>query len=88
MYRGRYAWIAVNTLLGQVGRDALETYSACDLGGGSVQCMFAMPGESASLRKGKTRRALPKGYVETVSGGGRKYDLYVHSFLGLSLIHI
>ncbi len=25
-------------------------------------------------------------YVETVTGGGRKYDLYVHSFLGYGLL--
>ena len=83
---GKYAWIAVNTLLGQVGRDALETYAACDLGGGSVQCMFAMPGDAASLRKGTPRKPSPPGYVESVSGGGRSYDLYVHSFLGYGLL--
>ncbi len=70
-----------------MGRDPLETYAACDLGGGSVQCMFALPTESASLRKGVVgRRKPPAGYVETVAGGGRKYDLYVHSFLGYGLL--
>ena len=84
---GKYAWIAVNTLLGQVGQDPSETYAACDLGGGSVQCMFAMPGDSASLRKGNpTQKDMPAGYVEKVTGGGRSYNLYVHSFLGYGLL--
>jgi apyrase len=79
---GKYAWIAVNTLLGKIGNAPSETFAACDLGGGSVQCMFAMPENAV---RGSEVKA-PNGYVESVTGGGRTYNLYVHSFLGYGLL--
>ena len=52
--------------------------AAIDLGGGSVQLAHALPASVASR--------APDGYVSELSGGGRKYSVYVHSYLGYGLM--
>lgn len=52
--------------------------AAIDLGGGSVQEAFALPDPDA--------KAAPDGYVTTLRAGGKKFSVYVHSYLGYGLM--
>lgn len=44
--------------------------AAIDLGGGSVQMAYAMNAKEA--------RKAPDGYVQSLAGAGRAYNVYVH----------
>jgi len=74
---GKFAWLAVNMLTKKLGAPAGKTVGVIDLGGGSVQMMRALEA------KGKAT-AVPE-YVTATSWQGKKYDLYVNSFLGFGL---
>jgi apyrase len=75
---GKYAWVAINYLLGSLGKAATDTLGVIDLGGGSVQMMRALPTSFA--------KSAPEGYLSKVSGGGKDYNLYVHSWDGYGLM--
>jgi apyrase len=75
---GKYAWVAINYLLGALGLEADDTLGVIDLGGGSVQMMRALPDAFA--------KNAPEGYLTKVKGGGKEYDLYVHSYDGYGLM--
>ena len=75
---GAFAWLTLNYLLGYLGKAEEETMAAIDMGGGSVQQAFALKPEDA--------RSAPDGYLTQLSGGGRTYSVYVHSYLGFGLM--
>ncbi|EIE24311.1 apyrase [Coccomyxa subellipsoidea C-169] len=75
---GAFAWLTLNYLLGHLGEAEEKTVAAIDLGGGSVQQAFAIKPQDASK--------APPGYITQLSGGGRAYSVYVHSYLGFGLM--
>lgn len=76
---GAFAWLTLNYLLGNLGKDPSQTVAAIDLGGGSVQQAFALPPDVAHA-------APSSDYIMALSGGGKTYDVYVHSYLGFGLM--
>ena len=80
---GAYAWVALNYLLGNLGGAFSSTAAIVDLGGGSVQIAYALPPGDAEMR-GSTSET--DGDVRVMSGGGKSYSVYVHSFLGFGLM--
>ncbi|KAL6785712.1 hypothetical protein ACKKBF_B01340 [Auxenochlorella protothecoides x Auxenochlorella symbiontica] len=76
---GAFAWLTLNYLLGRLGEHEDRTVAAIDLGGGSVQEAFAMTAEEAA-------GAPHANYTTTLSGGGRRYSVYVYSYLGYGLM--
>eukprot|EP00958_Prasinococcus_capsulatus_P021097 scaffold2809_cov373-Prasinococcus_capsulatus_cf.AAC.10 len=75
---GAFGWVTVNYLLGKLGQPYDKTVGVVDLGGGSVQFMYAV---SPTVAK-----KAPAGYVRQLRGGGKTYDVYVHSYLGYGLM--
>eukprot|EP00475_Leptophrys_vorax_P024160 TRINITY_DN33273_c0_g1_i5.p1 TRINITY_DN33273_c0_g1~~TRINITY_DN33273_c0_g1_i5.p1 ORF type:complete len:391 (-),score=17.70 TRINITY_DN33273_c0_g1_i5:11-1183(-) len=75
---GSFAWVTVNYLLGHLGQDLSKTVGVVDLGGGSVQMTYAVADAVASK--------APEGYVRKLSGLGKTYNVYVHSYLGFGLM--
>eukprot|EP00891_Asterochloris_glomerata_P009175 jgi/Astpho2/9175/fgenesh1_pm.00137_%23_2_t len=76
---GAFAWLTLNYLLGHLGKPESQTMAAIDLGGGSVQEAFA-------LSDAQAKAAPDPLYVTSLSGGGRSYHVYVHSYLGYGLM--
>eukprot|EP00850_Spirogloea_muscicola_P017991 SM000160S02532 [mRNA] locus=s160:79032:81917:- [translate_table: standard] len=66
---GAFAWVTVNYLLGNLGKDFDHTVGMVDLGGGSVQMAYAIS-DMAS-------QDAPKGFVRSLSGKGVTYNVYV-----------
>ena len=75
---GGFAWLTLNYLLGHLGKAEDSTVAAIDLGGGSVQEAFALTNEEA--------KDAPKGYISTLSGGGKSYNVYVHRWACFRLV--
>ncbi|GAX84844.1 hypothetical protein CEUSTIGMA_g12265.t1 [Chlamydomonas eustigma] len=75
---GGFAWLTLNYLLGKLGGKPEDTVAAIDLGGGSVQEAFAVTETQAAQ--------APKGYTMKLKGGGKDYNVYVHSYLGYGLM--
>ena len=67
---GGYAWLTINYLLGKLGAKKDDTVAVVDLGGGSVQMAYAMADAEA--------KKAPSGYIQTLSGGGKSYNVYMH----------
>ena len=67
---GGYAWLTINYLLGKLGAKKDDTVAVVDLGGGSVQMAYAMAEVDA--------KKAPAGYIQTLSGGGKTYNVYMH----------
>ena len=76
---GVFMWVTSNYYLGNIGKPAEETASVIDLGGGSVQRAFAL-GEGQQVPA-----TLEEDSVRTIAAGGRRYKVYVHSYLGYGL---
>ncbi|GLC70971.1 hypothetical protein PLESTF_001056400 [Pleodorina starrii] len=75
---GAFAWLTLNYLLGRLSGSVSNTVAAIDMGGGSIQEAFALEEADA--------KAAPKDYVTQLHGGGKVFNVYVHSYLGYGLM--
>jgi hypothetical protein len=71
---GVYGWLAVNYLLGKLGKPVPQTVAMMDMGGGSMQMAYAVEDSVAA--------EAPLGYVRPVTYAGYTYNLYVKSYPG------
>ena len=75
---GVYGWMAVNYLLGKLGKSLEQTVAMMDMGGGSMQMAYAVPATVAA--------DAPMGYVRPVTYADHTYNLYVKSYPGALLL--
>jgi len=76
--------VTINYVLGNLGKDFSETVAVADLGGGSVQMVYAV-----SREQSKKAPQVPEGedpYIKKIILKGKKYYLYVHRFYYYSWI--
>jgi guanosine-diphosphatase len=83
---GVYAWITANYLLGKIGGpDKTPTAAVLDLGGGSTQIVF-QPTFPNVAGGGMPNKLAEGEHKYELSFGGRKFELYQHSYLGYGLM--
>ncbi|KAI9711836.1 MAG: Guanosine-diphosphatase [Bogoriella megaspora] len=83
---GVYAWITTNYLLGKIGGlDKNPTAAVFDLGGGSTQIVFE-PTFQKSPSGGMPEKLAEGDHKYALDFGGRKFELYQHSYLGYGLM--
>lgn len=83
---GVYAWITTNYLLGKIGSEEKSpTAAVFDLGGGSTQIVFE-PTYPLALSGGMPEIMEEGDHKYALNFGGRKFELYQHSYLGYGLM--
>ncbi|TGZ84812.1 hypothetical protein EX30DRAFT_325629 [Ascodesmis nigricans] len=82
---GVYAWITTNYLLGKIGTvEKIPTAAVFDLGGGSTQIVFQPT--FPKIGGGMPETLTEGDHKYELNFGGRDFDLYQHSHLGLGLM--
>ena len=82
---GVYAWITTNYLLGKIGTvEKIPTAAIFDLGGGSTQIVFQPT--FPSVGGGMPEKLTEGDHKYELNFGGRNFELYQHSHLGLGLM--
>ncbi|KAI5790153.1 nucleoside phosphatase family-domain-containing protein [Geopyxis carbonaria] len=82
---GVYAWITTNYLLGKIGTvENIPTAAIFDLGGGSTQIVFQPT--FPSVGGGMPEKLAEGDHKYELKFGGREFQLYQHSHLGLGLM--
>ncbi|KAH6764790.1 apyrase 2 [Perilla frutescens var. hirtella] len=80
---GAYQWVAINYLIGNLGKRYSKTVGVVDLGGGSVQIAYAISEESAA--HAPPAGAAGEAYVVDKFVVGTEYHIYTHSYLNYGL---